>query len=270
MLPRTKKAAMIILKTDEEIELLRVSNLVVAKALAELAKIIEPGVSTGRLNNVANEFIRDNGGKPGFLNYKGFPKAICTSVNEEVVHGIPSENVILKEGDIISIDIGVYKNGFHGDSAYTFCVGEVKPEVMKLLKTTKESLYQGIEQAREGKRLGDISYAVQNYCEGHGYSVVREMIGHGVGRHLHEDPEVPNYGRRGNGVMLKRGMTLAIEPMINMGRKNLVIEKDGWTARTLDRKQSAHFEHSVAIRRGDADILSTFQYIEEVLGERAI
>ncbi|MDR0812075.1 MAG: type I methionyl aminopeptidase [Paludibacter sp.] len=262
---------MIVLKTDEETELLRISNHLVGKTLAELAKIIAPGISTERLNRVAHEFIRDNGAKPGFLNYKGFPKSICTSINEVVVHGIPSEKVILKDGDIISVDIGVYKNGFHGDSAYTFCVGEVKPEVMKLLKTTKEALYTGIEQAREGRRVGDIGYAVQNYCEARGYSVVREMVGHGVGHHLHEDPEVPNYGRRGNGAMLKHGMTIAIEPMINAGRKNLVIEKDGWTARTLDRKPAAHYEHSVSIRRGGvADILSTFQYIEEVLGERAI
>ena len=270
MLPRTKQVAMIILKTDEEIELLRISNLLVAKTLAEVAKIIAPGVNTEQLNKVAHEFICDNGAKPGFLNYNGFPKSICTSVNEVIVHGIPSEKVILKDGDIVSVDIGVYKNGFHGDSAYTFCVGDVKPEVLNLLKTTKESLYKGIEQATEGKRLGDIGYAVQSYCEERGYSVVREMIGHGVGRHLHEDPEVPNYGRRGNGAMLKNGMTIAIEPMINLGRKNLVFEKDGWTTRTIDRKPSAHFEHSIAIRRGEADILSSFQYIEEVLGDRAI
>ena len=261
---------MIILKTDEEIELLRISNLLVAKTLAEVAKIIAPGINTEQLNKVAHEFICDNGAKPGFLNYNGFPKSICTSVNEVIVHGIPSEKVILKDGDIVSVDIGVYKNGFHGDSAYTFCVGDVKPEVLNLLKTTKESLYKGIEQATEGKRLGDVGYAIQSYCEERGYSVVREMIGHGVGRYLHEEPNVPNYGRRSNGTMLKNGMTIAIEPMINLGRKNLVFEKDGWTVRTIDHKPSAHFEHSIAIRRGEADILSSFQYVEEVLGGRAI
>jgi len=261
---------MIFLKSDEEIELLRISNQIVAKTLAEMAKIIAPGVSTNQLNKVADEYIRDNGGVPGFLGYGGFPKSICTSVNEQVVHGIPSDNVILQDGDIISVDCGVYKNGFHGDSAYTFCVGEVKPEIIDLLRATKESLYKGIEQAQEGKRLGDIGYAIQYYCEERGYSVVREMIGHGVGRKLHESPEVPNYGRKGNGVMLKSGMTIAIEPMINMGSRNLVFEKDGWTTRTVDRKPSAHFEHSIAIRRGKADILSSFEYIEQILGNKAI
>ncbi len=261
---------MIFLKTDEEIELLRISNQIVAKTLAEVAKIIAPGVSTEQLNKVADEFIRDNGAVPGFLGYGGFPKSICTSVNDQVVHGIPSEKVILKEGDIISVDCGAYKNGFHGDSAYTFCVGEVDPEIVSLLKTTKESLFKGIEQAVEGKRIGDIGNAIQVYCEERGYSVVREMIGHGVGRKLHESPEVPNYGRKGNGVMLKSGMTIAIEPMINLGTRNLVFEKDGWTTRTLDRKPSAHFEHSIAVRHGKADILSGFEYIEQVLGNKAI
>lgn len=261
---------MIYLKSDDEIELLRISNQIVAKTLAEMAKLIAPGVSTEILNKVADEFIRDNGAIPGFLNYNGYPKSICTSVNEQVVHGIPSENVILEEGDIISVDCGAYKNGFHGDSAYTFCVGDVKPEIVDLLKTTKESLYRGIEQAQDGKRIGDIGYAVQSYCESRGYSVVREMIGHGVGRNLHESPEVPNYGRKGNGIMLKAGMTIAIEPMINLGTRHLVFEKDGWTTRTFDRKPSAHFEHSVAIRHGKADILSGFEYIEEILGNKAI
>ena len=261
---------MIFLKSDEEIELLRISNQIVAKTLAELAKLIQPGVSTEKLNNIADQYIRDNGAIPGFLGYSGYPKSICTSVNEQVVHGIPSENVILEDGDIISVDCGVYKNGFHGDSAFTFCVGDVKPEIIELLRTTKESLYKGIEMAQEGKRLGDVGNAIQFHCETKGYSVVREMIGHGVGRNLHEAPEVPNYGRKGNGIMLKSGMTIAIEPMINMGTRNLVFEKDGWTTRTLDRKPSAHFEHSIAIRRGNADILSTFEYIEEVLGNKAI
>ncbi|MFV0390817.1 MAG: type I methionyl aminopeptidase [Paludibacteraceae bacterium] len=259
---------MIYLKSDEEIELLRESNLIVAKTLAELAKIIKPDISTLQLDKVANEFIRDSGAVPGFLGYGGFPGSICTSVNEQVVHGIPSAEVVLQEGDIISIDCGALKNGFHGDSAYTFCIGKVSEETLQLLKTTKESLYKGIEQATEGKRIGDIGAAVQTYCEEKGYSVVREMVGHGVGRNLHESPEVPNYGRRGNGVTLKSGMTIAIEPMINLGTRRLVFEKDGWTTRTQDRKPSAHFEHSVAIRQGKADILSSFKYIEQVLGER--
>jgi len=261
---------MIFLKSDEEIELLRISNQIVAKTLAELAKLIEPGISTEKLDKVAAEFIRDNGGVPGFLGYSGYPKSICTSVNEQVVHGIPSEKVILQDGDIISVDCGVYINGFHGDSAYTFCVGDVKPEIVDLLRATKESLYKGIEMAQDGKRLGDVGNAIQTHCEGRGYSVVREMIGHGVGRNLHEAPEVPNYGRKGNGIMLKSGMTIAIEPMINLGSRNLVFERDGWTTRTIDRKPSAHFEHSIAIRRGKADILSSFEYIEQVLGNRAI
>jgi len=260
----------IYLKSDEEIEMLRISNQVVAKTLAEIAKIIAPGVTTEELNILADTYIRDNGGIPGFLGYQKYPKSICTSVNDEVVHGIPSDKVVLKEGDVVSVDCGVYKNGFHGDSAYTFCVGEVKPEIIELLRTTKESLYKGIEQAQEGRRLGDVGYAIQNHCEQRGYSVVREMIGHGVGRELHEAPEVPNYGRRGNGVMLKSGMTIAIEPMINMGKKELTFDKDGWTTRTIDRKVSAHFEHSIAIRRGKADILSSFEYIEQVLGNKAV
>ena len=261
---------MIFLKSDEEIEYLRISNQIVAKTLAEMAKLIAPGICTDQLNKVAEEFIRDNGAVPGFLGYGGFPKSICTSVNEQVVHGIPSEKVFLEEGDIISVDCGAYINGFHGDSAYTFCVGDVKPEIVELLRTTKASLYKGIEQAEEGKRLGDIGHAIQSYCEERGYSVVREMIGHGVGRKLHEAPEVPNYGRKGNGIMLKAGMTIAIEPMINLGTRNLVFENDGWTTRTLDKKPSAHFEHSIAIRRGKADILSSFEYIEQILGDKAI
>jgi methionyl aminopeptidase len=261
---------MIFLKTDEEIELLRTSNQIVAKTLAEMAKVITPGVSTAQLDKIAEEFIRDHGAVPGFLGYGGFPKSICTSVNEQVVHGIPSDTLYLEDGDIISVDCGVYFNGFHGDSAYTFCVGDVKPEIVDLLRTTKESLYKGIEQAQEGRRLGDLGYAIQSYCEERGYSVVREMIGHGVGRKLHEAPEVPNFGRKGNGIMLKSGMTIAIEPMINLGSRHLVFEKDGWTTRTVDRKVSAHFEHSVAIRRGKADILSSFEFIEQVLGNKAI
>ncbi|MDR0874277.1 MAG: type I methionyl aminopeptidase [Prevotellaceae bacterium] len=256
---------MIFLKTDEEVELLRESNQMVARTLAEVAKVIKEGTTTQQLNKLADEFIRDNGGVPSFLNYNSFPASLCISPNDVVVHGIPSDDIVIKAGDIVSVDCGVLKNGFHGDSAYTFCIGEVAPEVIRLLKTTKESLYKGIEMAIEGKRLGDIGNAIQSYCEQHGYSVVREMVGHGVGRDLHEDPEVPNYGKRGDGKMLKSGMTIAIEPMINLGKKDIAIEQDGWTARTRDRKHSAHFEHSVVVRRGKADILSTFDYLEEVL-----
>jgi methionyl aminopeptidase len=261
---------MIFLKSDEEIELLRVSNQIVAKTHGEMAKIVKPGINTKYIDKIADEFIRDNGAVPGFLNYNGFPGSVCISVNEVVVHGIPSDDIVLKEGDIVSIDIGAYKNGFHGDSAYTYPVGEVSPEVMDLLRATKESLYKGIAQARENNRVGDISFAVQSYCEKRGYGVVREMTGHGLGRNLHEAPEVPNYGKRGNGPKLRTGMVICIEPMINMGIRNIVIEKDGWTCRTVDRKPSAHYEHAVAIGKGEADILSSFRYIEEVLGERFI
>ncbi|BEG62976.1 type I methionyl aminopeptidase [Coprobacter fastidiosus] len=260
---------MIYLKTDEEIELLRESNLLVGMTLGELAKWIAPGITTLKLDKIAEEFIRDHGAVPGFLGYGGFPNTLCVSVNEQIVHGIPS-NYELKDGDIVSIDCGTLKNGFNGDSAYTFCVGEVAYDVRRLLKTTKESLYLGIEQAVEGKRVGDISNAVQTYCEKKGYSVVRELCGHGVGKRLHEDPEVPNYGRRGCGPLLKSGMVIAIEPMINLGSRNIVIERDGWTTRTRDRKPSAHFEHTVAVREGKADILSSFKYVEEVLGEKSI
>ncbi|TLX77507.1 type I methionyl aminopeptidase [Labilibacter sediminis] len=255
---------MIYLKTDEEIELLRESNTIVAKTLGEIAKIIKPGVTTLELDKIAEEYIRDNGGIPGFLNYQGFPNTLCTSVNEQVVHGIPN-NKPLQDGDIVSVDCGVILNGFHGDSAYTFGVGAVAQEINDLLKTTKESLYKGIEKAVAGNRLGDIGFAIQNHCEAKGYSVVREMVGHGVGKNLHEAPEVPNYGRRGNGTLLKPGMVLAIEPMINLGKRNIVQESDGWTIRTIDKKVSAHFEHSVAIRKNEADILSSFKFVEEVL-----
>ena len=260
---------MIYLKTDEEIELLRESNLLVGMTLGELAKWIAPGITTLKLDKIAEEFIRDHGAVPSFWGYGGFPNTLCVSVNEQIVHGIPS-NYELKDGDIVSIDCGTLKNGFNGDSAYTFCVGEVAYDVRRLLKTTKESLYLGIEQAVEGKRVGDISNAVQTYCEKKGYSVVRELCGHGVGKRLHEDPEVPNYGRRGCGPLLKSGMVIAIEPMINLGSRNIVIERDGWTTRTRDRKPSAHFEHTVAVREGKADILSSFKYVEEVLGEKSI
>lgn len=257
---------MIYLKTDEEIEMMRQSNLLVGKTLGELAKWIAPGITTLKLDRIAYEFINDNGAKPGFLGYGGFPASICTSVNEVVVHGIPS-NQTLRDGDIISIDCGVVLNGFNGDSAFTFTVGEVDPTVEKLLAATREALYKGIEQAVENNRIGHIGNAVQTYCESRGYSVVRELTGHGIGRRLHEDPAVPNYGRRGVGALLKNGMCIAIEPMINLGSKNVVIESDGWTCRTRDRQPSAHFEHTVAIRGERADILSTFDYVDEVLNK---
>lgn len=261
---------MIYLKTDEEIELMRVANQLVGKTLGELAKHVAPGVTTLQLDKIAEEFIRDNGATPAFLGYGGFPNSICASVNEHVVHGIPSSKVILRDGDIISIDCGTHINGFTGDSAYTFCVGEVSPEVRHLLKTTKESLYKGIEAAVDGKRVGDIANAIQTYCETRNYSVVRELVGHGCGRNMHEEPEVPNYGRRGCGSLLRSGMCICIEPMINLGSKNVVFENDGWTVRTKDRKPSAHFEHCIAIRPDGPDILSSFKFIEEVLGDNAI
>lgn len=260
---------MIFLKTDEEIELMRIANRLVGMTLGEVAKHIKPGVTTLHLNEIAEEFIRSHGAIPSFLGYNGFPYSLCISTNENVVHGFPSDYV-MQEGDIISVDCGTEINGFCGDSAYTFCVGEVSEDVKALLRTTKESLYKGIEKAVEGNRVGDIGDAVQTYCEKRGYTVVRELVGHGIGRKMHESPEVPNYGKRGTGPLLKKGMCIAIEPMINMGSKNVVFEKDGWTVRTKDRKPSAHFEHTVAVRQGKADILSTFEYIEAVLGDNAI
>ncbi len=255
---------MIYLKTNDEIELIRESSLLVGKTLAEVAKLIKPGVKTIDLDKCAEEYIRDHGAVPGFKGYNGFPYSLCISVNENVVHGFPSKKE-LKDGDIVSVDCGTLMNGFYGDSAYTFEVGEVKEEVLALMKRTKESLYIGIEMAIEGNRVGDIGNAIQKYVEEEGYTVVRDLVGHGLGRNLHEKPEVPNYGRRGTGPKLKEGMVLAIEPMINLGTKKVIQEKDGWTIRTADRKPSAHFEHDVAIRKGKAEILSTFEYIEEVL-----
>ncbi|RLD69794.1 MAG: type I methionyl aminopeptidase [Bacteroidetes bacterium] len=256
---------MILIKTADEIELMRESNLLVSLTLAELAKFIKPGVSTERLDQIAEAFIRDHGAVPGFLGYQGYPKTLCTSVNSEVVHGIPSEKVILKEGDQLSVDCGVVKNGFYGDTAFSFEVGEVSAEVRRLLDITRECLQKGVEQAVEGKRIGDIGNAVQNHAESMGYTVVREMVGHGLGRHLHEAPEVPNYGRRGTGPKLKKGMVICIEPMINMGRRQIKQDPDGWTIRTADKKPSAHFEWAVAIDKGKADVLSTFSYIDDEL-----
>jgi methionyl aminopeptidase len=255
---------MVYYKTDEEIELIRESSLLVGKTLAEVAKVIKPGVSTLTLDKIAEQFIRDSGAVPGFKGYNGFPNSLCISVNEAVVHGIPNIKE-LKDGDIISVDCGVLKNGFYGDSAYTFAVGDVKPEIQKLLQVTKECLQKGIEAAVAGKRIGDIGAAIQNHAEKNGFSVVRELVGHGLGKSLHESPEVPNYGKQGRGMKLQEGLVLAIEPMINLGRKEVMQDNDGWTIVTSDRKPSAHFEHDIAIRKGKADVLSTFDYIEEVL-----
>ena len=257
---------MIYLKTEEEIELLRENNLLVSATLAEVGKHIKPGVTTLELDRIAEEFIRSHGAVPGFLGYGGFPNTLCVSVNENVVHGIPS-NYALKEGDIVSVDCGTIMKGFYGDSAYTFGVGEIAPEVEQLLRVTKESLLKGVEQAVAGNRVGDISAAVQAHAERYGYGVVRELVGHGLGRKMHESPEVPNYGRRGTGPLLKEGMVICIEPMINMGSKNVVFERDGWTVRTKDRKPSAHFEFAVAIRNEKADVLTDFGIIEEALGK---
>ncbi len=263
---------MIFLKTEDEIALMREANILVGKTLGEVAKLIRPGVTTKQLTLVAEEFIRDNGAIPTFKGYPdndetSFPAALCTSVNEMVVHGIPND-IPLKDGDVVSVDCGTLLNGFNGDSAYTFCVGEVSEEVKQLLRVTKESLYKGIENAIVGKRLGDIGYAVQSHCEQYGYGVVREFVGHGIGRDMHEDPAVPNYGKRGYGTQLKKGMCLAIEPMITLGNRQIVIENDGWGVRTKDRKPAAHFEHTVAVYAGKAEILSTFDYIEAVLGDK--
>lgn len=255
---------MIYLKTAEEIELMRESNLLVSKTHAEIAKCIKPGINTLEIDKIAETFIRDNGAVPGFLNYGGFPKSVCISVNDVVVHGIPGD-YLLKDGDIVSVDVGAYKNGMHGDSCYTFEVGEVDPQIKHLLQITREALYKGIEMATEGNRIGDIGHAVQIHAETEGYGVVRELVGHGIGHDLHEDPEVPNYGRRGTGPKLKKGMCIAIEPMITLGKRFIHQEDDGWTIRTADRKVAAHFEHTMAITKGKADILSDFRMIDEAV-----
>jgi len=254
---------MLVYKTEEEIEIVRRNNQLVSKTLAEVAKLIKPGVTTLELDKRAEEFIRDNGAVPGFLGYGGYPNTLCTSVNDEIVHGIPSDYA-LKEGDIVSVDCGTYMEGYYGDTAYTFPVGEISDEIKTLLKVTKESLFKGIENAVEGKRIGDIGYAVQLHAEKAGYSVVREMVGHGLGKNMHEAPEVPNYGRRGRGITIKKGLVLCIEPMINMGSKYIRQDNDGWTIRTIDGKPSAHYELAVAVNKGQAEILSTFEYIEEI------
>jgi methionyl aminopeptidase len=256
---------MIIPKTREEIELMRESALLVSKTLGMIAAELKPGVSTLHLDKLAETFIRDHGAVPGFLGLYGCPSTLLTSVNEQVVHGLPTHRPI-QEGDIISVDCGVLKNEFYGDHAYTFEVGEVKPEVKKLLKITKESLYEGIRHFKIGNRVGDLSAAIQNFCEKEGYGVVRELVGHGLGRKLHEDPEVPNFGKRGRGKLFVEGMVIAIEPMINLGTKNVKQLKDGWTIVTRDGAPSAHFEHNVALVNGKPELLSTFQYIYDVLG----
>jgi methionyl aminopeptidase len=252
------------IKTDEEVELIRLSSLLVGRTLAEVAARVQPGVTTLELDAVAEAFIRDHGAEPGFKGYGGFPNTLCMSVNEAVVHGIPNDKP-LQNGDVLSVDCGVLMNGFYGDSAYTFEVGEVSAEVRALLETTKECLNLAIEQAVVGKRIGDIGFAVQQHAEARGYGVVRELVGHGLGRELHEAPEVPNYGRRGNGPRLMNGMVLAIEPMINLGGKEVGQAEDGWTIVTRDGKVSAHFEHDVVVRDGKADVLSSFKDIEDIL-----
>ena len=254
-------------KSLEEIELIRESSLLVSKTLAEVAKIIKPGVTTLALDKLAHEFIKDHGAIPAFLNYGGFPNALCISPNEQVVHGFPNDHLI-KEGDLISVDCGVIKNNYFGDSAYTFSIGEVDAEKQKLCKVTQECLNLAIEKAVVGMRIGDIAFAVQHHAESNGFGVVRELVGHGVGVKLHEKPEVPNYGKRGSGIKLEEGMVIAIEPMINAGKPGVKFWSDGWTVTTIDNKPSAHFEHTVAIKKGKADVLSTFSLIEEVLEEK--
>ncbi len=255
---------MIRYKTLEEIELIRESSLIVAKTLAEVGKNLKPGIKTAELDKIAEEFIRDNNALPAFKGYRGFPSTLCISINECVVHGIPSEREII-DGDIVSVDCGALKNGYYGDSAYTFPVGEVDESVLSLLKVTKEALNKAIDVAVDGKRLGDIGFEIQSHVEKNGFSVVRDLVGHGIGKNLHEKPNVLNYGKRGNGMVLKEGLVIAIEPMINMGTFKVVQEKDGWTVRTADRKPSAHFEHTLAIKKNKADVLSSFNFIEEIV-----
>jgi len=256
---------MIKIKTLEEIELMRESALIVSKTLGLLAKEVKPGVSTLQLDKLAEEFIRDQGAIPGFLGLYDFPNTLCMSPNAQIVHGIPNNKPLI-EGDIISIDCGALKNGFYGDHAYTFEVGEVAAETKKLLQITKESLYAGIREFKAGNRVGDVGFAIQDYCEKHGYGIVRELVGHGLGKEMHEDPEMPNYGRRGRGKKFVEGMVVAIEPMVNLGTHKITQLKDGWTILTQDGKPSAHFEHDIAIVNGKPELLSTFKYVYEALG----
>ncbi|MEL6676244.1 MAG: type I methionyl aminopeptidase [Bacteroidota bacterium] len=258
----------VILKTEEEIALIRESSLLVGKTLGEVSKNIKPGVTTMELDTIAETFIRDHGAIPAFKDYNPsfgespFPSTLCTSVNEQVVHGMPSTSVVLEEGDIISVDCGVLMNGYFGDSAYTFAVGEISSKKRRLMEVTKQSLYKGIEKAKAGNRLGDVANAIQRHAELYGYSIVREMVGHGLGKNLHEPPEVPNYGKRRTGLKLKEGMVLAIEPMINLGRRFIDIAGDGWTVFATDKSPSAHYEHCIVIRKDKAEVLSTFEFIE--------
>jgi len=250
-------------KTESDIQKIRESSLIVSETLAEVGKAIKPGITTAELDKIAESYILSRGAKPAFKGYKGFPATLCVSVNAQVVHGIPGKYA-LKEGDIVSVDCGVVKDNYFGDSAYTFRVGKISEEVANLLRVTKESLYRGIEAAVEGNRMGDLSSAIEAHAVEHKYGVVRELVGHGIGRNLHEAPDVPNYGRKGNGIKLQRGLVIAIEPMINMGKKEVKQEEDGWTITTKDGKPSAHFEHTVAIGNGKAEILTTFENIEQV------
>lgn len=254
---------MIYYKTKDEIELIRISSLLVSDTLAFVASVMKPGMKTSELDRLAETFIRDHGAVPSFKGYRGFPATLCVSLNDAVVHGIPSAQE-MREGDVVSVDCGVFKNGFHGDSAYTFFLGDADPGAWQLAEVTKEALRRGIARATAGNRLGDISFAIQDYTEReHGYGVVRELVGHGIGKNLHEDPEVPNFGSRGKGLKLLEGLVIAIEPMINLGSRQVVQEDDGWTIRTRDHKVSVHYEHTVAIRKGEADMLSSFDPIEE-------
>ncbi|RAU83855.1 type I methionyl aminopeptidase [Pontibacter arcticus] len=253
---------MIVYKSEDEIALIRESALILGKAHGEITKFVKEGITTKKLDKIAEDFIKDNGGIPSFKNYNGFPFSLCISVNSTVVHGMPSDYT-LRDGDIISIDCGVYFKGYHSDSAYTHAVGNISPEVQELLDVTKDSLYKGIEKAIVGLRIGDIAYAIQQHAEAKKFGVVRELVGHGIGQNLHESPEVPNYGKRGQGLKLQEGLVLAIEPMINLGSRYIVQEEDGWTIRTRDNKPSAHFEHTVVVRQGQAEILTTFDYIEQ-------
>ena len=259
---------MIFYKTEEEIDLIRESSLLVANTHAEIAGLIKPGVTTMALDKIAEEFIRDNGGVPAFKGYSGFPNTLCMSPNNQVVHGIPNDT-ILQDGDILSVDCGVVMNGYFGDSAFTYEVGDVDIKLKKLLRVTKESLYKGIDMAIVGNKIGDIGYAVQKHAENFGYGVVRELVGHGIGKNLHESPEVPNYGNKDDGILLKEGLVIAIEPMINMGSRGIKQHNDGWTITTIDNKPSAHFEHTIVVREGKADILSSFKEIEKKINGEA-
>jgi len=260
---------MIHLKSSEEIELMQISALIVSRTLGLMAEKVEPGITPLELDKIAFEYIKDQGAQPGFLGFGGFPNTLCISVNEAVVHGIPT-NDPLQEGDIVSIDCGAIKNGFYGDHAYTFAVGEISAEIHQLLRVTKEALYLGIDQMRVGKRIGDIGYAIENHSEKFGYGIVRELVGHGLGKSMHEDPQVPNYGKRGKGKKVADGMVLAIEPMINLGTKDILMLDDDWTIVTADRKCSAHFEHDIAVVNGAPKILSTFDHVEEALEKKSM